>query len=81
LADGATANGLTELLMGSLGNKGGLNDDATTSKLVCFGADGVSAFQGKCTGVIVQIKQNFAPHATGIHYMAHKIDLAVKTLS
>jgi hypothetical protein len=81
LADGSTANGLTELLMGSLGSKGGLNDDAIASKLVCFGADGVSAFQGKRIGVTVQIKQNFAPHATGIHCLAHKINLAVKTLS
>jgi hypothetical protein len=61
--------------------KGGLNEDATASKLVCFGADGVSAFQGKRTGVTIQIKQNYAPHATGIHCLAHKLNLAVKTLS
>jgi hypothetical protein len=72
---------LTELLMESLGSKGGLNDDATASKLICFGADGISAFQGKHIGVTVQIKQNFAPHATGIHCLAHKINLVVKTLS
>jgi hypothetical protein len=64
-ADGATANGLTELLMGSLVTKGGLNEDAIAEKLVCFGADGVSAFQGKRTGVTVQIRNNFALHATG----------------
>jgi hypothetical protein len=81
LVDGATANGLTKLLMGSLGSKGGLNNDATASKLVCFGADSVSAFQGKRIGVTIQIKHNFAPHATVIHCLAHKINLAVKTLS
>jgi hypothetical protein len=51
IADGATANNLTELLMWSLSYKGGLDDDAIASKLLCFGADGVSAFQGKRTGV------------------------------
>jgi hypothetical protein len=74
IADGATANGLTELLMSSLANKGGMNDDAIASKLVYFRADGVSTFQ-------VQIRSNFAPHATGIHCLVHKINLVVKTLS
>jgi hypothetical protein len=32
-------------------------------------------------GVTVQIRNNFALHATGIHCLAHKINLAVKTLS
>jgi hypothetical protein len=81
IADGATANGLTELLMSSLANKGGMNDDAIASKLVYFRADGVSTFQGKHTGVTVQIRSNFAPHATGIHCLVHKINLVVKTLS
>jgi hypothetical protein len=79
--NGATANGLTELLMGSLSTKGGLNTDAIASKLLCFGVDGVSAFQGKRTGVTVQIKRNFAPFATGVHCHAHKINLVMKTLS
>jgi hypothetical protein len=52
-ADGATANNLTELLMGLLSFKGGLDDASIASKLVCFGADGVSAFQGKRTGMTV----------------------------
>jgi hypothetical protein len=81
VADGATANGLIDLLMDSLHTKGGLNSDAIAYKLLCFGADGVSAFQGKRTGVTVQIKKDYAPFATGIHCHAHKINLAVKTLS
>jgi hypothetical protein len=67
--------------MGSLFFKGGLDQDAIATKLLCFGADGVSAFQGKRTGVTVQIKKKFAPFSTGVHYHAHKINLAVKTLS
>jgi hypothetical protein len=48
---------------------------------VCFGVDGISAFQGKRTGVIIQIWSNFAPQATNIHCLALKINLAMKTLS
>jgi hypothetical protein len=53
--DGATANNLTELLMGSLSFKEGLDEEAIAKKFLCFGADGVSAFQGKKKGVTVQI--------------------------
>ena len=81
MVDGATANGLIELLMGSLVAKGGLNKEATALKLVYIRADGVSAFQGKHTGITVQIKQNYAPHVTGIHCLVNKINLAVKSLS
>jgi hypothetical protein len=81
LPDGATANNLTELLMNSLSFKGGLDEATIASKLICFGADGVSAFQGKKTGVTVQIKKNYAPYATGIHCHTHKVNSAVKTLS
>jgi hypothetical protein len=67
--------------MGSLGSKRGLNIGAIASKIVCFRADGVSPFQGKRTGITVQIAQNFAPHVTRIHCHMHKINFAVKTLS
>jgi hypothetical protein len=53
--DGATANNLTELLMESLSFKGRLDEEAIAKKLLCFGADGVSTFQGKKKGVTVQI--------------------------
>ena len=79
VADGATANCLTELLMDLLVTKWSMNSDAIACKLHCFEADGVSAFQGKRTGVTLQIKKNFAPFATGVHCHAHKINLAVKT--
>lgn len=44
LIDGAIANSLTELLMGALEVKGGLSGDSIASKLLFFGADGISAF-------------------------------------
>jgi hypothetical protein len=46
VVDGATANNLIERLMGLLSYKGDLDDDAISSKLVCFGANDVLAFQG-----------------------------------
>jgi hypothetical protein len=79
--DGGTANNLTDMLIGALELKGGLDKDAIASKLLCFGADGCSAFQGSKNGVTVQIQKNFAPFASGVHCHAHKINLAVKTLS
>jgi hypothetical protein len=67
--------------MGSLSFKGGLDEEAIAKKFLCFSADVVSAFQGKKKGVTVQIQEKFAPYATGVHCHAHKINLAVKTLS
>jgi hypothetical protein len=81
LADGATANNLTDMLMNSLELKGGLDKAAIAAKLLCFGADGCSAFQGSKNGITVQIQKNFSPFASGIHCHAHKVNLAVKTLS
>jgi hypothetical protein len=81
LADGTTANNLTDMLMSSLELKGGLDKATIVSKLVYFGADGCSAFQGRKNGIIVQIQKNFSPFASSIHCHAHKVNLAVKTLS
>jgi hypothetical protein len=49
--------------------------------LLCFGVDGMNAFQGKRIGVTVQIKAKHAPFVTGVHCHAHKLNLVVKTLS
>jgi hypothetical protein len=53
LADGATANNLTNMLMGSLEVKGGLNKESVASKLICFRAGGYSTFQGSKNGITV----------------------------
>lgn len=50
-ADGATADALLSTITGILELHVGLDRDAIASKLVCFGADGVSAFQGHKKGV------------------------------
>jgi hypothetical protein len=61
LADGATANNLTDMLMGSLEVKGGLDKEVVASKLICFGADGCSVFQGSRNGITIQIQKKLHP--------------------
>jgi hypothetical protein len=51
-SDGATANNLTQTLMGALSINCGLEAADIASKLVCFGVDGASAFQGSKNGVL-----------------------------
>ena len=46
-----------------------------------FGTDGVSSFQGLKNGVTTQIKEKYAPFATGIHCCAHHLNLAAQSLS
>ena len=80
-SDGATANSLTKVIMSSLLVNCGLEALAIASKLLCFRADGVAAFQGKKNGVTKQIKSEFAPFANGQHCCAHKLQLAAQVLS
>jgi hypothetical protein len=60
---------------------GGVPRDQTTQKLNCFGVDGVDVFQGIKSGVTKQIKENYAPHSIGVHYVTHRTNLAMQTLS
>jgi hypothetical protein len=42
-----------------------------TNKVVCFGANSVTIFQGLKIGVTVQLASKHCPFVVGIHYMAH----------
>ncbi len=48
---------LTLLVMNSLMTQGELKEEEFASKLVCFGVDGVSAFQGFRFGITIQIQR------------------------
>lgn len=63
--------------MGSLLTYNGISKFPLAFKLVCFGIDGVTTFQGSKTSVIVQLKENHAPLMLGVHYATHKINLVV----
>ena len=80
-SSGTTANNLTNLIMSALSVGDGIADADIAQKLLCFGADGVSSFQGVKTGVTTQIKEKYAPFATGVHCCAHRLNLAAQSLS
>ena len=80
-SDGATADSLTRVIMSALLVNSGLDPTAIASKLLCFGVDGVAAFQGHKNGVTKQIKEEFAPYANEQHCCAHKLQLAAQVLS
>jgi hypothetical protein len=50
---------------------GGLSETNLVNKLVCFGTNKVTVFQGGKNGVIAQIMQKHAPFVSGVHCMAH----------
>ena len=79
--DGGTADSLTDAIMFSLLGKGGLTREDIASKLVCFGADGASTFQGSRKGVTTQIRDKWAPFLVGATCASYRINLVVETLS
>jgi len=81
LVDGSGADALTLVIMTALQCGGDLNSDQISRKLVCFGADGVSTFQGAKSGVTLQLRMKWAPFCMGVHCMAHRCNLAAKSLS
>lgn len=58
---------------------GGLFDQGLASKLVCFGANGVTISQGLKIGLIMQFIEKHAPFVTRIHCMAHRCNLIMQT--
>jgi hypothetical protein len=53
VSEPGTADHLTESIMPALISEGGLTREEIASKLVCFGVDGVSTFQGHKSGVTI----------------------------
>ena len=80
-SDGATSNNLTTVIMDALSMGGGVSDAEIAERLLYFGVDGVSSFQGLKTGVTVQIKSKYAPFVIGVHCCAHRLNLAAQSLS
>jgi hypothetical protein len=58
---------------------GGLSEGDLVAKLVFFGADGVTIFQGLKTRVTMQLIKKHAPFVTRIHRMAHRCNLAIQS--
>jgi len=79
--DGVTSTNLTKLIMWNLVEFGGMIETNVANKLVCFGADGVTNFEGLRYGVTMKLMQNHVPFVSGVHCMAHHTNLVVQTLS
>ncbi len=58
----------------------GILESNLALKLVCFGMDGVTTFQGSKIGVIMQLKEKHVPFLLGVYYVMHRINLIVYTL-
>lgn len=75
------ANHLADVIMHALLGEGGLSCEEIASQLVCFGADGVSTFQGTKAGVTTQIREKWAPFLIGASCVSHRLNLIIETLS
>jgi len=62
-------------------HEGGLTKYLIGKRLMTFGVDGVSIFQGTKLGDTKQIVDCQAPHSMGVHRMVHRTNLMVQTLS
>jgi len=81
LEDGNGASAVRDCIEGMVTHHSGLAEGEVAKRLVCFGADGVSVFQGSRNGVTTQMRQHMAPFMFGMHCMAHRTNLAVEPLS
>jgi hypothetical protein len=81
LVEGNGATAVKEAISTCISWQAGFSESVVAERLVCFGADGVSVFQGARAGVTQQLKQKDAPFLIGVHCMAHRTNLAVEPLS
>jgi hypothetical protein len=81
VVDKCIYNNLTTPIIRSLSDLGGLLVVDLANKVVRFGVDGVTIFEGLRTSVTIQLMNKHNPFLVGIHCMAHWSNLAMQTLS
>jgi hypothetical protein len=81
LVDGNGADALKETMYSQLCFHSRLEKKQIGERLVCFGVDGVSVFQGSRNGVTMQLQEYADPFMFGVHCMAHRTNLAVQPMS
>ena len=81
LLDGQRADVVKQTIISTLDLHGGVMKKELSERLVCFGADGDSLFQGCNTRISVQLKTYNAPYMFGVHCMAYRTNMAVQILS
>jgi len=77
VVDKGTSNNLTADIVRSFTNLGGLLVVDVANKVVCFGVDSVTIFQGLKIGVTIQLMNKHNPFIVSIHCMAHWRNLVV----
>jgi hypothetical protein len=78
MLEGLGSDNLTKVIMEALTIGGVLPRYQITQKLIYFGANGVSVFQGTKNGVIKQIHNTYALDSIGVHCMIHCTNLAIQ---
>lgn len=76
-----SADHLTTMIMGALFEEGRLSCKEIASKLVYFGADGVSTSQGPPNGITIQIWKKWSIFLLKATCVSHRVNLIVETLS
>jgi hypothetical protein len=79
--EGGNANNFIVIIVQAFMQQGGLIQEERTKRLICFGANVASIFQGCHTKTTFQLKEKFAPYMMGQHCMAHRMNLVVQVLS
>jgi hypothetical protein len=77
IVDGGTFDNLTSISICFLVVFGGMSKFDTANKVVCFGANDVTIFQGLKTNVIVQLVSKHFFFVLMIHYMAHQCNFTI----
>ncbi len=68
--EGATFYKLMENIVTSLVEYKGVREVDLVQKLIYFGGDGATIFEGAKIGVITQLMQKHAPYISGVHCIA-----------
>ncbi len=81
IVNGGTSNNLIYVIIHSLAIFRGMLKTDIINKVVYFGVNSVTIFQGLKIGVAVQLVSKHYPFVVRIHYMAHLCNLVIQTLS
>jgi hypothetical protein len=71
VVEGGNVNNFIVVIFQAFMHQRGLTQEETSKKLICFGANGVSIFQGYYIRMTFLLKETFALYMMGQHCMAH----------
>jgi hypothetical protein len=80
VSEGCNSANVARMVTDALMVDGGMTRLKIGAKLISFGADGASVFQGCKGGVTKLMVESISPFLPGHHCMAHQTNLAVATL-